>query len=1066
MDRDTGPPRDRDGRAAGRRGDPLPILQGSAWRDIPWDDEGWRIDRRDFLRLVGASIALAGIGGCFEPPREEILPYTIRPPEVTPGVPRYYATTMTLDGYGIGLLAESREGRPTKIEGNPDHPASLGAAGVYEQASVLGLYDPDRARRIREGTRPRTWLDFARRFAPQPPAGAARGAGLRFLLEPTASPLTAELVARIREAYPEARFHFYAPLASASPLDGARLALGRPLQTQYDFRSADVVLSIDADFLDAGPFGVRHARDFASRRRPRSPTDRMSRLYVVEGGYSITGGMADHRIRVRTDRAGEVLAAVLARVTEAGPVPGLPGAGAAPAPDDLAAASRAVRAPDVDAAVLDTIARDLRAHPGRSIVLAGDGQPPEVHAMAHALNALLGNVGRTVWYNEPPLLDAGEPSHSLAPLVEEMRAGTVRTLLILGGNPIYDAPADLDFAGALRRVPETVYLGLHENETAALASWFVPALHYLEVWGDARAWDGTASLVQPLISPLYDGRSVDDVLAVFLGETNRSVYALLREHWRRTTGLEGEAFDAFWNDALRRGVIPGTGSPRVDAEVQWGALLQDLARSHPLAAMAPPSAPSAPPSATRPPASTAGAAAGARSGAPVLVTFRRDPAVHDGRFANNAWLQEFPDPLTRLTWGNAALLSPATAARLGIRTGDLVEIRYPVRTAQTAQIEQTELADRARPAGPADRTAPPPVVHLPAYLLPGHAEDEVSLHLGYGRAGAEATARGVGTNVYPIRTTASPYFAAGAELRRVAPAGAPGVPPLAVTQDALTQEGRPIALATTLARYRADPDLAAGERGPPPSLHDAFEYDEGDQWAMAIDLSACTGCGACVVACQAENNTPVVGAEGVRRGREMHWLRIDRYFDDEGGEPDVVFQPMLCQHCERAPCEYVCPVNATVHSPDGLNEMVYNRCIGTRFCSNNCPYKVRRFNWFDYNAEMPETVALQKNPDVTVRARGVMEKCTFCVQRIRRAQIAAAAEGRRVRPGEVRTACQQTCPTEAIVFGSLTDPDEELLRRLRDPRRYVVLHELGTRPRVRYLAKLTNPAPEADPNPR
>ncbi len=1003
------------------------------------------LSRRHFLKLLGASLALAGTGACVEPPRERILPYTVRPPEVTPGTSRYYATTMMLGGFGTGLLVESREGRPIKIEGNPEHPASLGATGVFEQASVLQLYDPDRARGIRFRGEPRTWLQFAEEFGPAPetprvearnaprtgmetgPGAGARsgmdigtpsagvrtsqstgtsdgGAGLRFLLEPTASPLTAELIARIREGNPAARFYFHAPLSPPDALQGARLAFGSPLQPIYDLSAADVILSLDADFLAAGPFSLRYARAYADRRR--DPAAGMNRLHVAESTLTGTGGSADHRLRVRTGEIQALLEAVLAGVASTN------AASSAGLPEIVASALEAggARTLSDDAGRwVAAVARDLVAHAGAGVVIPGERQPPAVHALAHALNTVLGNVGRTVRFTESPLVDAGAPSHSIEELAREMAAGAVQTLVILGGNPVYTAPVDLEFGRLLRSIPRTVYLGLYENETARSCDWFLPELHYLESWGDARAYDGTASLVQPLIAPLNAGSSVDDVLAVFLGRAGEGSHAILRESWRGRMGQAG--FDEFWDEALRRGVIPDTALPTVVATPEWQAVAALVARSSGELSLR--------------------TEADATSPGPGLeVTFREDPTIYDGRFANNPWLQELPDPVTKLTWDNAALLSPRTARRLEVDSEDLIEVGYGGRT-----------------------------LEIPVLVMPGHADDALTLPLGYGRSGEESVARGVGVNAYAIRTSSAPLYGTGASVRRVARHGESVKHRLARTQMHGTMEGRPIVLQATLEEYRANPDFTRSRRGRALSLYRPVVYT-GDQWAMTIDLGVCTGCSACVVACQAENNTPVVGKEGVLKGREMHWLRIDRYFTGEPDDPGTLTQPMLCQHCEKAPCEYVCPVNATVHSPDGLNEMVYNRCVGTRFCSNNCPYKVRRFNWFDYNAVKSESERMQLNPDVTVRERGVMEKCTYCVQRIRRAQIQAQLEGRPVGGDEVWTACQQACPTRAIVFGSLGDEASAVSRTRRDPRLYSVLHDLGTEPRTQYLARITNPNPE------
>ena len=948
-------------------------------------DDAQAVTRRTFLRVMSSGLALA-TGGCFQPPREKILPYTARPLDVTPGIASFYATTMVVGGFGTGLLVESHEGRPTKIEGNPDHPASLGAAGVFEQASVLQLYDPDRLSLPRRRSGIAGWDAFAREFA-HTPATTGQGRGLHFLLEPTASPLTSSLIDRIRTTWPGAGFTFYSPLVYAGAMDGARIAFGRPLQAVYDFTHAGVIVALDADFLDDGAFNLRYAREFADGRRVRTPADPMNRLYVAESAFTPTGGMADDRVPVRASDITGIAMALLAEV--AGPGAPLPvtqalarwrtQAGAERFGSDTSP-SRWVRA----------AAADLRALAGRGIVIVGEGQPAAVHAIAFALNAMLGNMGRTIRMIEP-LLPAGDPVRAISALAAAIDAGAVQKLVILGGNPSYTAPSDLRFGQRIRTLEKSVYVGLYHNETARDCDWVLPELHYLEAWGDARAFDGTASIVQPLIRPLYDGRTVDEVLAICAGMPVTDGYSLVRESWRTRMPPD---FELGWVRALERGVIENTASPTVTASFDWARVLPALAVTAP-------------------------------GDNAVELTFRRDPRVLDGRFANNPWLQELPHPVLKLTWDNAAHIGSATAKQFGVDTGDEI----------TVELGGVSL-------------------NIPAIVVPGHAESSITLPLGYGRSGEETVARGVGVNVYPLRTTGAPYVVDTAGVRAGSPAAHRR---LATTQDHFTMEGRPIARGGTLGDYRADPARVVPPHRKPVSLYEPV-HQAGEQWAMTIDLGVCTGCSACVVACQAENNIPVVGRDGVLKSREMHWLRIDRYYFGPPEHPDVVSQPMLCQHCEKAPCEYVCPVNATVHSPDGLNEMVYNRCVGTRFCSNNCPYKVRRFNWFDYSSGIPDVMWMQHNPDVTVRERGVMEKCTYCVQRIRRAEIRAASEARAIRADEVVTACQQACPTRAIVFGSLSHPESEVVRSRGQPRSYAVLDELGTEPRTRYLARITNPS--------
>jgi Fe-S-cluster-containing dehydrogenase component len=933
-------------------GQPYPAAEGH-------DDV--MLDRRDFLRLAGASLALAGLDGCTRLPAEHILPYVDSRPELTPGIAQYYATAMCIDGLATGLIVESHVGRPTKIEGNPDHPASLGATGPLEQASVLQLYDPDRAKTARIGASPATWDVVAASLGPR----ALRqrlgpgGRGLHFLIEPTSSPLDEDLLARVVETYPESRVHMYAPLVP----DRASSTLVQ----HYDFSAADVILAVDSDFLASGSFHLRYARQFADGRRLARPADPMNRLYVVESSFTPTGSAADHRFAIRPRELVPLLRALLASIAGTASAPNAPG-------------------------WLQPVARDLTSHSGRSVVVLGPSHSAEAHALVGAINAALGAYDHTTWFSASPLIGGRVQLQPFTDLVSDLDARAVDTLVIVGGNPAYTTPAALGFAGLVANVANSGYVGLYENETARAARWFVPMSHYLERWGDARAHDGSLSIVQPLIAPLYRSIAPCELYAAVAGvaASNTQNYDLLRASWAARTGGDAEAA---WNEALQRGVVRDTQFARV-------------------------AGPSAAPIAAAPLTPSAGDG--------IDVVYLPDAKVHDGEFSNNGWLQELPGPLTQLTWGNAALLSPATARRTGVSTGDPV----------------TLTADRRH-------------LTIPAMIVPGHADDCVSLTFGYGRAGAESAARGVGANAFQLWPSIGTRFERGVSIVRDGSG-----PALAVAQTHETMDvSRPVRTAT-LDEYRASP-ASVGQRpgrvlslypepAPPVGLHGP------NQWAMTIDLGTCIGCGACVVACQAENNIPVIGADEVRRGRQMQWIHVDRYFAEHEADVDALLQPMLCQHCEKAPCEYVCPVEATTHSPDGLNEMVYNRCVGTRFCSNNCPYKVRHFNWFDYNARLSETELMVKNPNVTVRERGVMEKCTFCVQRIREAEIAAGRDGRTLHGSEVRTACQQSCPTNAIVFGSLTDADSDMVRRREQPRAYSVLHELGTEPRVRYLARVRN----------
>jgi len=962
------------------------------------------VSRRAFMGLVGTSAAFATIGSACRKPPEKIVPYVHRPEEVTPGNPLHFATAYALEGLASGLLVESHEGRPTKVEGNPDHPETRGASGVFEQALILGLYDDDRAKQLKTGGLPVAWRTLLADLD-----GQARmlahdgGARLRFLVEPSASPLLADLRRRILERFPKAKIVAYSPVASDGAAAGTKLAFGRPLAVRANVSKAAIVLALDADFLGEGPEQLRLTRDFASGREPGPE---MNRLYVVEPAMTVTGGMADHRLRLR---ASDVSAFAAALAGELGArVPAL-------APLARLAPPRAPSEPERwSKKWLAAVAADLERQRGRSLVLAGRRQPAAVHALVAAINGALGNAGNTVEYGEPLVGDQGPAA--LGALVEDVAAGNVDTLVITASNPVYTAPADFKLAALLARVPHVVYHTLYEDETAAVAKTVIPAAHALETWGDARAADGTVSIVQPLIAPLWGGISEAEVLAAFVGEGDVGPHALLRRYWQTQSGQGQAAFDLAFEKWLADGVVPDSaarfeGAP---ALADAGKLAEAL---RPLLA------------------------AGKPEG--LEVAFVADPKVHDGRFANNAWLQELPHPVSKLTWDNAVMMSNGTAQRLDIEEGDVVEI---------------ELRGRK--------------VEGPVQILPGHADDAVTLPLGYGRAHGGDIAKGVGFDAGAVRPSDAFWFDRGAKLTKVGRRHR-----FAITQDhwEMAPDGRtapPPAVEAPLREVLDEKSKFHEEieerRGPQPTIHQPVDYS-GQQykWGMAVDLSRCTGCSACVVACQSENNIPIVGKANVWRGREMQWLRIDRYFTGPLDEPDsMITQPLACVHCETAPCEYVCPVNATVHSDEGLNEMVYNRCIGTRYCSNNCPYKVRRFNFLDYVGDTTAARKLGMNPDVTVRSRGVMEKCTYCVQRIERKRIETRIEStvtgqpRTIKDGELQTACQQSCPAGAIVFGSLNDPGAKVTHLQADPRRYDLLHEIGTRPRTAYLARVKNPNPD------
>ena len=920
------------------------------------------IDRRHFMQLMAAALALAE-GGCVRAPPEPIVPYAREPEGLLDGLPLYFATALTRGGYAHGVLVESQMGRPTKIEGNPAHPASLGSTGPIEQGRILELWDPERSRScLQRGEIVSGDALVAHLQARTAQWGATQGQGLRILRGATSSPTWQAQESAFLARYPEARVHTYEPLNRDAIYEGALLALGRPVDPVYHLDRARVVVSLDADFLGSLPGCVRYARDYAQTRRPESRL--MSRLYATECMPTLTGAAADQLLAVPSSE--------IATLTEA-----------------LWAGVRAHDAAS-DNPWLRAVLRDLTHSAGDSLVLAGESQPPRVHALAHLINQRLGNVGRTVEFIAPVCGDVlcGE---SLAELAKDMRARRVETLFILDCNPVYTSPADLGFAEALQGVGETVHHGLYVDETAERCLWHIPAAHELETWSDARAFDGTACIQQPLLAPLYGGHCAHELMAILTGEHDPSAHALVRATWQRRFA---DQFEVRWQESLRDGVVRGSAATHVDL----------VAAGDPPAVVRPESA---------------------RTHSDLELAFRGDPHLWDGRYAPLAWLQELPKPLTQLTWDNAALLSPALAAELEVTNESLLELSVGERS-----------------------------ILVPAWIVPQHAPRTITVHLGGGRARAGPVGSGRGVNAYRLRRSGE-LWSTPVRVRKV-----PGRTLLATVQQHHRMEGRGEVRSSTLQAYQHFPGFAqeSAEHGEP-SLYPPAAPGEY-AWGMSIDLGTCIGCNACTIACQAENNIPTVGKEEVLRGREMHWIRIDQYQEEGPAGTRTHFQPVPCMQCEHAPCEVVCPVEASVHDPEGINVQVYNRCVGTRFCSNNCPYKVRRFNFLQYARDEPALNA-QRNPEVTVRMRGVMEKCNYCLQRIVRARITADRESRPLHDGEVVTACQAVCPTQAIVFGDLKDRQSAVSQAKSSPRRYALLGELNTRPRTTYLAKITNPADPA-----
>ncbi|PWC46075.1 hypothetical protein TSA6c_03980 [Azospirillum sp. TSA6c] len=932
-----------------------------------------RVGRRRLLELMGASFALAGLSGCGPGEASETaIPYVTMPAGLVPGVARHFATAVTRGGYADGVLAIHQMGRPVQLEGNPDHPASLGALDPIIQASILDLYDPDRSRTVLKAGRAASTNGMVKALVDRLPALAVRGGGgLRLLTGTVTSPTLARQIGALKRRFPAMQWHRWETDGRDTLRAGAVLAYGRPVDTVLHLDRAKVILAVESDFLDSAPGHLRYARNFARRRRAAEDgrPEEMSRLYAVESSPTLAGARADHRFAVRPD---EVEAAVRALAAELGAGPAEWRQGA---PGWLAA-----------------VARDLSANRGAALVHAGPAQPSAVHALVHAINDALGAPGQTVSRIEPVEADPVDHAQSLGELAADMAAGGVDTLLILGANPAFTAPADLDFAGALEKVPLSIHLGAAVDETAMLCTWHVPEAHELERWGDARAFDGTVTIQQPQVQPLWSGWSPQELLAVLDGETRPDGYAIVRQSWRERFQSKGDAED-LWAEALRMGVVPDSAAAPVSV-----SLLPGLANRLPLA--------SAQPDGT------------------LTALFRPDPWLRDGRTANLGWLQELPRPFTTLTWDNALLIAPATAERLDLKNEDVVEVN-------TAN-------GRLR---------------APVWLLPGHAPDCVTLPFGFGRRIVGRVGRDVGFDAFRLRTLGNLWQLPGVELRKTGESHR-----LAATQHHQMIDSPDVVRHATLDEFRRDPGFAK-RKEPEHSLYPDYEYPR-NAWGMAINLNACIGCNACTAACQGENNIAVVGKEEVLRNRQMHWIRIDTWYEGEAEAPEqTLFQPMTCMHCENAPCEVVCPVAATMHDADGLNVMVYNRCVGTRFCSNNCPYKVRRFNYFNYSGD-DNRLSMSWNPDVSVRARGVMEKCTYCIQRIRNARIIADRENRPIRDGEVKTACQQACPAEAIVFGDLNDPHSAVSRRKASPLDYGVLTELNTRPRTTYEARLRNPNPE------
>lgn len=944
------------------------------------------MNRRKFMTLMGASLSLAGLASCRRPV-EKIIPYVTAPEEILPGIPRYFASTMNLGGHAYGVLVESHDGRPTKIEGNEKHPSSLGGTNSLMQAAILGLYDPDRSQRPRKANKEISWNAFAAWWKSEYAKHAAnQGEGLAVLSESFNSPAIAALQKEFLDTFPKAKWYVYEPVSDSNQFNAVRAVSGNEGRILYHPDQAKVLLSIDADFLGAEQENVVYSRKFADGRRLKNEKSDMNRLYVVESTYTITGGMADHRKKLAASQMGLFVLSLAAELKKQGL--NIAGAGNIQAPQF-----------EFDQKWLQVLASDLLANRGKALLAAGRHLNRDTHSLVLAINHALAAFGSTMDLipAEDIIADDGK---GIQDLVKSINENQVSSLFILGGNPVYNAPADTNFKENFVKIANKVHFSAYVDETSVLADWHIPQSHFLEAWGDARALDGTVSVVQPLIAPLFETKSEVEFLGLLARGSEVNGYDTVRQIWQSRFIKSG--FEKQWRKALHDGLLEGSklSGTRFNPKPEViSNSLKNLAQS--------------------------AAVPGAQN---LEVVFRPSNSLYDGRFANNGWLQEIPHSITKLSWDNAAIFSHKTASELGLKNEDLVVLALNGRE-----------------------------IPMPVWILPGQPDYSVSLELGYGRRNGGRIAAGSGFNAYWIRTSQANDFSLGLSVQKTIDNY-----PLANTQDHNSMEGRPIIREASLGEYRENPDFAPQMVKHPPleSLWQEHDYSEGYQWGMVIDLNVCTGCNACAIACQSENNVPIVGKEEVKNGREMHWLRMDRYFNGDIEDPEMVYQPMACQHCENAPCEQVCPVQATSHDEEGLNVMTYNRCIGTRYCSNNCPYKVRRFNFFNYTKETPEIVKMAQNPDVSIRTRGVMEKCTYCTQRINYGKIAAKNENRELQDGEVISACQQSCPTNAITFGNINDPNSEVYKMKHQNRNYEVLAELNIQPRTSYLAKIRNPHPE------
>lgn len=937
------------------------------------------LNRRHLLQWLAAVAGLISSGACTRQPKEYIVPYAKMPEHIIPGKSIFYATSFPLNGFGLGVLVESHMGRPTKVEGNSLHPASFGSTDAFAQASLLTLYDPDRAQAVTYMGQISSWERFTLdlQTAMQKAQTSGKNGSIRILTPTVTSPTLGDQLNSLTKQNPLIKWHQCSPMGCDNQNQGSLYAFERSVSVKYDLSMADVVVSLDADIFMNTAGRIAYAKQFSKKRLPNSGPANPNRLYSLYSTPSLTSAVSDHRLGIPPSQI-EICVYALAKAVGCN-------------------LKHSVSLTSDQSQWIDNLAKDLKNHPSRGVVIVDEMQPPSVHVLAHAINDQLGNFNKTVFLIDPLEIAPTIQNQSITELVMDMKDGKVDILLILSTNPVYSLPSILDFSSAMAKVAFKAQLSLYHDETTPLCNWHIPECHYMESWGDIRSYDGTISLIQPIIEPIFASKSSLEFVAAILGQPNQRGYEIVQNYWK--TSRPSSTFENDFNVWLQTGSIPNTTSSPLNLKPKLDYLNSNLFDRN-------------------------------QTSQQLEVCFRPDPCVWDGEFSNNAWLQELPKPLSKLTWDNAALVSPITAEQLNLSNGDIIELSY-----QGLRLK------------------------APVWILPGHALSTLTLNMGYGRSGGGRLAQNIGFNVNQLRMATNQWFQKNIKIQKTNQKYT-----LACTQEHHSLHGRNIIQFSSLDAYRSNPDLfkekdfrEATFQPTIPLNPQAFppDHEEEYQWGMAINLNTCIGCNACVVACQAENNIPVVGKEGVILGREMHWLRIDTYYSGKLDNPDTYFQPLPCMHCESAPCELVCPVNATVHSKQGLNQMVYNRCVGTRYCSNNCPYKVRRFNYFDYNDPRP-LLKMVRNPDVTVRSRGVMEKCTYCIQRISQARIEARVEGRTLQAEEVQTACQQVCPTNAIVFGNINDSNWQVTKLKQTALNYELLGDLNTKPRTTYLAKIKN----------